>query len=117
MLEFLRHTHVSGDLLVRSGAAARGNGCVGKSDCQDIEAQLRLHGITALEMEYAAGCTGKLAAVLLYGVDYHDSYRDRSGLMRSGRICKAGWHGAGVKHTRSCRYSAGTANADTRHAE
>jgi len=47
---------------------------VGKRDRQDIEALLRLRGITALGMGHAAGVSDKLAAVLSADVDFHDNY-------------------------------------------
>jgi hypothetical protein len=47
---------------------------VGRRDRQDIEALLRLRGITALEMGHAVGITDKLAAVLSPDVDFHDNY-------------------------------------------
>jgi hypothetical protein len=74
IVELLRHTHAGKDLWVLKGIHARGNARVGRRDRQDIEALLRLRGITALEMGHAVGITDKLAAVLSPDVDFHDNY-------------------------------------------
>jgi hypothetical protein len=74
IVELLRHTYAGKDLWVLKGIHARGNGRVGKRERQDIEALLRLRGITALGMGHAAGVTDKLAAVLSADVDFHDNY-------------------------------------------
>ena len=72
--QLLRHTYAGKDLWVLKGIHARGNARVGKRDRQDIEALLRLRGITALGMGHAAGVSDKLAAVLSPDVDFHDNY-------------------------------------------
>ena len=74
IVELLRHTYAGKDLWVLKGIHARGNARVGKRDRQDIEALLRLRGITALDMGHSAGVTDKLAAVLSADVDFHDNY-------------------------------------------
>ena len=74
IVELLRHTYAGKDLWVLKGIHARGNARVGRRDRQDIEALLRLRGITALDMGHAAGITDKLAAVLSPDVDFHDNY-------------------------------------------
>ena len=74
IVELLRHTYAGKDLWVLKGIHARGNARVGRRDRQDIEALLRLRGITPLEMGHAAGVTDKLAAVLSADVDFHDNY-------------------------------------------
>jgi len=74
IVELLRHTHAGKDLWVLKGIHARGNGRVGRRDRHDIEALLRLRGITPLGMGHAVGLTDKLAAVLSPDVDFHDNY-------------------------------------------
>ena len=74
IVELLRHTYAGKDLWVLKGIHARGNARVGRRDRQDIEALLRLRGITPLEMGHAAGVTDKLATVLSPDVDFHDNY-------------------------------------------
>lgn len=74
IVEQLRHTYAGKDLWVLKGIHARGNARVGRRDRQDIEALLRLRGITPLDMGHAAGITDKLAAVLSPDVDFHDNY-------------------------------------------
>jgi hypothetical protein len=74
IVELLRHTHAGKDLWVLKGIHARGNARVGRRDRQDIEALLRLRGITPLEMGHAAGVSDKLAKVLSADVDFHDNY-------------------------------------------
>jgi hypothetical protein len=74
IVELLRHTYAGKDLWVLKGIHARGNGRVGRRDRQDIEALLRLRGITPLEMGHAANLSDKLAAVLSPDVDFHDNY-------------------------------------------
>ena len=74
IVELLRHSYAGKDLWVLKGIHARGNARVGRRDRQDIEALLRLRGITALGMGHAAGVTDKLAAVLSADVDFHDNY-------------------------------------------
>lgn len=74
IVELLRHKYAGKDLWVLKGIHARGNARVGRRERQDIEALLRLRGITALEMGHAAGITDKLAAVLSPDVDFHDNY-------------------------------------------
>ena len=74
IVELLRHSYAGKDLWVLKGIHARGNARVGRRDRQDIEALLRLRGITPLEMGHAAGVSDKLAAVLSADVDFHDNY-------------------------------------------
>jgi hypothetical protein len=74
IVELLRHSYAGKDLWVLKGIHARGNARVGRRDRQDIEAQLRLRGITPLEMGHAVGVSDKLAAVLSMDVDFHDNY-------------------------------------------
>lgn len=74
IVELLRHTYAGKDLWVLKGIHARGNARVGRRDRQDIEALLRLSGITPLDMGHAVGITDKLAAVLSPDVDFHDNY-------------------------------------------
>jgi hypothetical protein len=74
IVELLRHSYAGADLWVLKGIHARGNGRVGRRDRQDIEALLRLRGITPLEMGHAANLSDKLAAVLSPDVDFHDNY-------------------------------------------
>jgi hypothetical protein len=74
IVELLRHTYAGKDLWVLKGIHARGNGRVGRRERQDIEALLRLRGITPLEMGHAVGIADKLAAVLSPDVDFHDNY-------------------------------------------
>jgi hypothetical protein len=74
IVELLRHTYAGKDLWVLKGIHARGNARVGRRERQDIEALLRLRGITPLDMGHAAGVTDKLAAVLSPDVDFHDNY-------------------------------------------
>ena len=74
IVKLLRHTYAGKGLWVLKGIHARGNGRVGRRDRQDIEALLRLRGITHLDMGHAAGVTGKLAAVPSPDVDFHDNY-------------------------------------------
>jgi hypothetical protein len=74
IVELLRHTYAGKDLWVLKGIHARGNGRVGRRDRQDIEALLRLRGITPLEMGHAASLSDKLAAALSPDVDFHDNY-------------------------------------------
>jgi hypothetical protein len=74
IVELLRQTYAGKDLWVLKGIHARGNARVGRRDRQDIEALLRLRGITPLEMGHAAGVSDKLAAVLSADVDFHDNY-------------------------------------------
>jgi hypothetical protein len=70
IVELFRHTYAGDDLWVLKGIHACGNGCVGKRDRKDVEALLRLRGITPLEMGHAAGITTELAAVLVPNVEY-----------------------------------------------
>ena len=74
IVELLRHTYAGKDLWVLKGIHARGNGRVGIRDRQDIEALLRLRGITPLEMGHEASLSDKLAAVFSPDVDFHDNY-------------------------------------------
>ena len=74
IVELLRHTYAGKDLWVLKGIHARGNARVGRRERQDIEALLRLRGITPLDMGHAAGVTDRLAAVLSPDVDFHDNY-------------------------------------------
>ena len=74
IVELLRHTYAGKDLWVLKGIHARGNARVGRRDREDIEALLRLRGITPLKMGHAAGVSDKLAAVLSADVDFHDNY-------------------------------------------
>jgi len=74
IVELLRHSFAGKDLWVLKGIHARGNARVGRRDRQDIEALLRLRGITPLDMGHAAGVSDKLAAVLSPDVDFHDNY-------------------------------------------
>jgi hypothetical protein len=74
IVELLRHTHAGKVLWVLKGINARGNARVSRRDRQDIEALLRLRGITPLAMGHAMGLTDKLAAVLSPDVDFHDNY-------------------------------------------
>ena len=74
IVELLRHTYAGYDLWVLKGIHARGNARVGKKHRQDIEALLRLRGISPLGMGYADSVTDKLAAVLSPDIDFHDNY-------------------------------------------
>ena len=74
IVELLRQTYAGKDLWVLKGIHARGNARVGRRDRLDIEALLRLRGITALDMGHAVGVSDKLAAVLSADVDFHDNY-------------------------------------------
>ena len=74
IVELMRHTYAGKDLWVLKGIHARGNARVGRRDREDIEALLRLRGITPLKMGHAAGVSDKLAAVLSADVDFHDNY-------------------------------------------
>jgi hypothetical protein len=74
IVELLRHTHAGKDLWVLKGIHARGNGRVGRRDRQDIEALLRLRGITPLDLGHTAGLSDKLVKVLSMDVDFHDNY-------------------------------------------
>jgi hypothetical protein len=74
IVELLRHTYAGKDLWVLKGIHSRGNARVGRRERQDIEALLRLRGITPLDMGHVAGLPDKLAAVLSPDVDFHDNY-------------------------------------------
>jgi hypothetical protein len=74
IVELLRHSYAGKDLWVLKGIHARGNARVGRRERQDIEALLRLRGITPLKMGHAASVSDKLAAVLSADVDFHDNY-------------------------------------------
>jgi hypothetical protein len=74
IVELLRHSYAGKDLWVLKGIHARGNARVGRRDRQNIEALLRLRGITPLDMGHAAGLSDKLVKVLSMDVDFHDNY-------------------------------------------
>jgi hypothetical protein len=64
IVELLRHTYAGDDLWVLKGIHARGNRHVGKRDRQDIEALLRIRGITELAPGYDARLSPELISVL-----------------------------------------------------